>query len=225
MVREVPVLGSTDIRGDDAGTVALPDQLRRPVVLEPLGEDCLRDGELHENIRLRLLRIRELPSRSVATLVGVWRREGRAWLAWESIPAPTLKELLEDASVRPDRLLHAAESLRRSVLSLHRLGLVHGDLREENVVVRDDAAVLTRLSPLLHHDPQRDLDALASIECRVRARLAGIVGAGDTTPRRPGDLPLEDRRRDARGWIAVAAVIAMGATISLAAWWFTRTGA
>lgn len=195
------------------------------VELLPLDEDCLRDGTLHEGIRLRLLRIRELPSRSVATLLGVWRRGGRPWIAWESIPGPTLQDLLDGEPIPDARATRIIESLRRAVLALHRQGLVHGDLRASNVVLCDELVILTRLSPLLYHDPRRDLDALAALEDDLRRRTASPPpGAAATAERSPDprDVP---HPRDRRGWIAVTALLASGAMVSLAAWWLTRRGA
>ena len=139
----------------------------RNVVLVPLDEDCLVDGELHPGIRQRLLRIRELPSRSVATLLGVRRRDGQTLLAWEAVEGPTLETLLSDPCTSSSVLRNALAELRRAVLSLHQLGLVHGDLRADNVILARDRVVLTRLSPLLHHDPRTDLEALRLVEARA----------------------------------------------------------
>lgn len=209
----------------------------REVALAPLDDDCLVDGELHEGIRQRLLRIRELPCRSVATLLGVIRRDGLVQLAWEAVEGPSLETLLRDPSTSPSILRNTLDGLRRAVQSLHQLGLVHGDLHAENVVVARGGVVLTRLSPLLHHDPRIDLDALRLIETRANARLptrddtsVTRVTPGDLPDVTPGDPPRGPRddpdapNDSSRDWLGIVAVLALGGLLSLTAWWLTRSG-
>ena len=61
------------------------------VIRKPLDEDCLLDGDLHPNIRLRLSRVRELPMTAVANLHGVERAGEQVFLIWISHPGARSK--------------------------------------------------------------------------------------------------------------------------------------
>jgi tRNA A-37 threonylcarbamoyl transferase component Bud32 len=131
----------------------------RQVVLKPLDEDCLLDGELHPSIRLRLERVRELPMTAVANLHGVEVIDGRALLVWEFIPGMTLDEKV--ASSDQAALAKLKRDLTLIIEQLHSFGIVHGDLHGRNVIIDDRNRLrLTHLSPLLHNDAYVDLNAI-----------------------------------------------------------------
>jgi serine/threonine-protein kinase len=90
--------------------------------------------------RRRFLREGEIGIRlSHPGLVKVFERgeaNGRAFLAMEYVPGPTIRELLGRRGPLP---LHLAARLARdvadAVASMHALGIVHRDLKNENVIV------------------------------------------------------------------------------------------
>src|SRR5712671_6658663 len=75
----------------DASFLCLDDAGRR-VVLKRLEADCLLGAQLHPSIKERLMRIRELAHRQVATLRTVERtRAGEAWLVWDFVEGEPLE--------------------------------------------------------------------------------------------------------------------------------------
>jgi serine/threonine protein kinase len=142
--------------------VADPISLRygRRVVLKQLDNDCLLDGQLHPMIRQRLERIRELPVKSVANLLGVERIDGVAQLVWEFVPGTPLAELQTDDWPR------LAREVVLAIESLHAAGIVHGAIHGRNVLLDENGEIrLTNVSPLLYDDPQQDAqDAIAMLE-------------------------------------------------------------
>ena len=139
------------------------------VVLKLLPRDCLRDGRLHPNVRLRLTRLRELPMRSFVNLIGVDRTEHGVVIVSEYVEGKPFTELsvIERSGV--------AAGLRLAVQQLHQLGFVHGNLHGGNVIVQNDSTVrLIDPSPLLHDDPVIDLAALA--------RMGVMSAAPEMTP-------------------------------------------
>ena len=61
-------------------TYRVRDASGRQLVYKRLDDDCLLHGQLHPSIRERLARVREVAHKGVASLHGVERRDGVAYL-------------------------------------------------------------------------------------------------------------------------------------------------
>lgn len=145
----------------------------RRVVRKRLPDDCLLDGQLHPGVRQRLSRVRELASRSVACLLSVERDDGGVVLLWEWIDGRSFVDVATDRSLPAHALSRLMRELILAVESLHALGIVHGNLHGRNVIVDPRGMIrLTDLSPMLHTDEKRDLDAVAVL-------LRGVIEARD----------------------------------------------
>lgn len=143
-------------------------------MLRALPNDCLLQGQLHPNIKERLERIRQIPHMGVGTLLGVERDEsGAAWLVWDLIDGKPLVDVASDPARSMCDVASLVRELTLEVESFHSLGLVHGALGADSVMVdREGKIRLTDVSPLLHHDPAVDGAA-------VRAMLREIVERRD----------------------------------------------
>jgi len=141
-----------------AGYLCLDDAGRR-VVLKRLDADCLLGAQLHPSIKDRLMRIRELAHRQIATLRTVERTPaGEAWLVWDYIEGEPLEQHVPPGASVPPTL---ARDITLVVEALHALGIVHGALHARNIIVGPDRQVrLTHISPLLYGDPAEDMLAL-----------------------------------------------------------------
>jgi TP53 regulating kinase and related kinases len=60
-------------------------------------------------------------------------------LILEELPGPTLKQLVDEASLPPEELLTAVRSLGQALGRLHAGGISHGDLTSSNVLYPDGA--------------------------------------------------------------------------------------
>jgi serine/threonine protein kinase len=136
--------------------IPLQNRAGRPVVLKRLDEDCLLDGQLHPSIRQRLERVRELPLRGVANLLGVERHadgEGVAQLVWEYVPGRPLEEVAGDEAT----WRRICREVILAVEALHSTGIVHGAIHARNIIVSGAGEIrLTHVSPLLYSDPDQD---------------------------------------------------------------------
>jgi hypothetical protein len=177
-------------------------------VLKLLEDDCLLDGQLHPSIRQRLKVVRELPEKALASLHGVERERGLAFMVWDYVPGRTL---LEAASLQGREDL--ARHLVLAVQSLHAAGIVHGAIHARNVIVDPDGKMwLTHVSPLLYSDERDDLAAVAMLLQELGCRPVELDGL-DELPAFP-ETPICKRSI----LLAAAAALA-GLTVALTARW------
>jgi hypothetical protein len=180
-----------------AESSSLASRPEERVVLKRLDEDCLLDGQLHPSIRQRLERVRELPMKGMASLLGVERRDGGqgvAQLVWAFVPGRPLAEIEADEST----WRRLCREVILAVEALHAAGIVHGAIHGRNVIVTDrDEIRLTHVSPLLYNDPDQDEeDVIVMLRQRVASALPGsalaeILSEAETGGWRLADLYAE----------------------------------
>jgi hypothetical protein len=221
-------------------------------VMRPVPADCLiAPGRLHEQVQLRLERLRDLPELSIITAAQVLWDGRRAWLVRKWVEG----QWLGQEAIPAPRLLEVARALVGIVERSHLLGMVHGAIKPTNIIVTPDASVvLTDVSVYWQDRPDIDIDAvvraLRQANGRLRppdARLAMALGpaAEQATLRdlrgrigtelspednarqawsvRPG--PHAELRRARRQQGAIAAVLAAAGCAAAAAIWWYGTGA
>ncbi len=179
------------------------DRAGRRFVQKRLPEDCLKAGQLHPSVRLRLTRLRELPLACFVNLIGVQRDERRGIvMVCSYVEGSTFEALSVIDQVR------LARALEHAVAGMHLLGMVHGAIHGRNVIV-DDAGKLWLIdpSPLLHDDPSVDLRAVE----RLRGtRNAGGVAADRRPPDRADTVSRQRTLIAAVAILVLAIVAAMG---------------
>lgn len=217
-------------------------------VMRPVPADCMiAPGRLHEQVQVRLERLRDLPELSIVTAAQVLWDGRRAWLVRKWVDG----QWLGQDSLPAVRVLEVARALVGIVERSHLLGMVHGAIRPTNIIVTPDASVvLTDVSVYWQDRPEVDVDAvvraLRQANGRLRppdARLAMALGpaAGHATVRdlrgrlgtdlSPDDIvreswsalrePQVELRRARRRQGAIAAMLAAaGCGAAAAIWWF-----
>jgi len=165
----------------------------RRVVLKRLDDDCLLDGQLHPSIRERLERVRELPLRGVANLLGVERGADDAvtHLVWEYVPGTPLEDVDGDEAT----WRRLCREVILAVQALHAAGIVHGAIHARNVIV--DSATgevrLTHVSPLLYNDADQDeADTIRMLRDLVASELPHSTLANDLDEADAAVLRLRD---------------------------------
>jgi hypothetical protein len=144
----------------------------RRVVLKPIDEDCMLELAIHPSVATRLERIQQLPTTALAHLIGVWRIEGCAVMAWEFVEARSLEEVLADPRVDAETLVASLRDAALAIEAMHGLGIVHGAVHERNIFVQAPGVLLTHASPLLWDDPAADEQAFLLLA----ERAAGLRG-------------------------------------------------
>ena len=176
-----PPAAAQDICGYPVQSWLTPDRTAlcasgggRLLVLQRLPEECLQGAQLHASVRERLTRVKELAHRQVASFTGVERDRGDTWLVWQYVEGTSLHDYLADPSHSPREVLLMLRELMLAVEGLHALGIVHGAIHGQNVIIAHTGDLrLTHISPLLHQETDVDYDALAMLLQQVMSTRTG----------------------------------------------------
>lgn len=86
------------------------------------------------------------------------------WMAQEYVPAPSLKELVEDCgTLGPDALHWVAAGMAEALASLHSAGLVHRDIKPSNVLLPVEGPRVIDFGISQAHDLTRTQSALGTV--------------------------------------------------------------
>jgi len=103
--------------------------------------DPPEDGQGDESLRhacLLAARLARARHHALPRIVTVGEAEGTAYIASELIEGRTLAELLRNGPLGEDLILRLGRDLAGALAELHRLGLVHRDVKPENIVLASD---------------------------------------------------------------------------------------
>jgi serine/threonine-protein kinase len=117
-------------------------ELDRPVALKVLAEHLADD----ETFRGRFVREARLAARlSHANVVQVYdtgEQDGRPYIVMEYVPGETLAQVLAHRRKLPaDEVVEIGRQAARGLEHAHAAGLVHRDVKPQNLIVRDDGVV------------------------------------------------------------------------------------
>jgi hypothetical protein len=108
-------------------------ELDRTVVLKQMRREELADPEAYDRFNDEARIAAAVPHLYIVRVLDTGLGEGLPWIAFELVPGPSLREVL--AHARPDRsAVRAILDMAAAVEALHAAGIVHRDLRPENVL-------------------------------------------------------------------------------------------
>jgi serine/threonine-protein kinase len=119
--------------------LAQDEELHRPVAIKLLAENLAGDSDFRE----RFLREARLAARlSHPNVVSVYdageAEDGRPYIVMEYVPGRTLGEL---GRLSPNEAVELAVQACRGLAHAHAAGLVHRDVKPQNLLLRDDGTV------------------------------------------------------------------------------------
>jgi len=125
--------------------VARDPVLDRRVALKVVRTDDRGDEAARTEANARLFRearaAAKLDHPNVVAVFDMGEVEGTPYLAMELVKGRTLREAAADPSVSVERKLGWLTDVGRALAAAHRAGIVHRDVKPENVMVRDDGVV------------------------------------------------------------------------------------
>jgi eukaryotic-like serine/threonine-protein kinase len=115
--------------------------LEREVAVKVLHEHFSRDPEYVERFRREARAIAKLAHPNIVTVIDRGEVDGRQFIVFEHVPGPTLKDVIEREGRLPvERALALAHQTARALAFAHELGVVHRDVKSQNVLVDPDGS-------------------------------------------------------------------------------------
>ncbi|MFO0632621.1 MAG: serine/threonine-protein kinase [Nannocystaceae bacterium] len=122
------------------GTVyaAYDDELDRKVALKFLHPCRVMDERATQRLLREAQALAKLSHPNLVPVFDVGRFEGQVYLAMELVPGSSMRRWL-DAAPRPWReVLRHGLAIARAVAAVHRIGLVHRDIKPDNIIIGED---------------------------------------------------------------------------------------
>ena len=125
------------------GTVYLArdEKLRRNVALKLLSAGFTGSGEYLKRFRQEALAVSSLNHPNILTIYEIGNSDGANFIVTEFIDGETLREYLKHKHITFREILDIAVQTVSALAAAHKAGIVHRDVKPENIMVRQDGIV------------------------------------------------------------------------------------
>lgn len=153
-------------------------RLGRTVALKILRERFAERPEQRELILAEARAAAALNHPGVTTIYEVGEYDGGLFIAMELVVGTNLRELLKDGPFQTRRLLRIASEIAEALEAAHAQGVVHGDIKPENIAVQpsDRTKLLDfGLARQIDKLPLTSTGAAATLDWNPRSDIAGTL--------------------------------------------------
>ena len=113
--------------------------LERDVALKVLHQQFGEDGDHVERFRREARAVARLSHPNIVTVIDRGEQDGRQFIVFEYVAGENLKSLIErEAPLREQEAVRLALEIARALAFAHQQGLVHRDVKPQNVLLNDD---------------------------------------------------------------------------------------
>jgi eukaryotic-like serine/threonine-protein kinase len=112
--------------------------LERTVALKILHEQYTRDEDYVERFRREARAVAQLTHPNIVTVIDRGEQEGRQFIVFEFVEGQNLKELSAQGPLDPREAIRLALQVARALSFAHDRGLVHRDVKPQNVLLNED---------------------------------------------------------------------------------------
>jgi len=112
--------------------------LERTVALKILHEQYTRDEDYVERFRREARAVAQLTHPNIVTVIDRGEQEGRQFIVFEYIDGENLKELTNRGPLEVSEAIRLALQVARALSFAHERGLVHRDVKPQNVLLNED---------------------------------------------------------------------------------------
>ncbi|MBS1794915.1 MAG: protein kinase [Acidobacteria bacterium] len=121
--------------------LARDPQLDRPAAIKLLLPEVAGDEERILRFRLEAKAVSALNHPNIVTIYEIGEADGRLFIAYEFVEGAMLREKIRRRQLTVEESLAVAEQAAAALGAAHRAGIVHRDVKPENIMVRDDGYV------------------------------------------------------------------------------------
>jgi predicted Ser/Thr protein kinase len=112
--------------------------LERTVALKILHEQYTRDDDYVERFRREARAVAKLAHPNIVTVIDRGEQDGRQFIVFEYVDGPNLKDLTRDGPLETREAIELTLQVARALSFAHERGLVHRDVKPQNVLLNDD---------------------------------------------------------------------------------------
>jgi serine/threonine protein kinase len=112
--------------------------LERTVALKILHEQYTRDDDYVERFRREARAVAQLTHPNIVTVIDRGEQDGRQFIVFEFVEGENLKEVIAHGQVPVREAVGLALQVARALSFAHRRGLVHRDVKPQNVLLNED---------------------------------------------------------------------------------------
>ena len=122
--------------------IALDQRLDRQVALKVMRADLAKDESFVERFRREARSAAKLSHPNVVAVYDQGEDDGHVFLAMELVPGLTLRQVMHsEGPLTPRAALDIMDPMLQALGAAHSAGLIHRDVKPENVILRDDGTV------------------------------------------------------------------------------------
>ena len=122
--------------------LALDTRLEREVALKVMRPGLASDDTFVSRFRREARSAARLSHPNVVAVFDQGEDDGSMFLAMEYVPGQTLREVMQaEGPLTPRAALDILEPVLQALAAAHRAGIIHRDVKPENVILREDGTV------------------------------------------------------------------------------------
>src|SRR5258706_9768198 len=110
-------------------------RLGRTVAIKGLAANVAGDQERRERVLAEARATAALSHPNIAALYEIGEDQGHVFLVFEFVPGETLKQVIGGRPINPRRAIEFAIEIADALAEAHAEGMVHRDIRPDNVIV------------------------------------------------------------------------------------------
>jgi len=122
--------------------IALDERLDRKVALKVMRADLAKDESFVDRFRREARSAAKLSHPNVVAVFDQGEDEGQVFLAMELVNGLTLRQVMQsEGALSPRAALDIIDPVLQALGAAHSAGLIHRDVKPENVILREDGVV------------------------------------------------------------------------------------
>ena len=121
--------------------LAVDSELGREVALKMIAPDMVGSPEAMDQFRTEARATAKLNHSNIVTIHAIGRYRGAPYVALEYIEGETLRERLRGGPLAPAEAMRIARAICEGVAEAHARGVLHRDLKPNNIILGDDERV------------------------------------------------------------------------------------